>query len=99
MPRSYGRQERVALAYAGCCDDTTPGEFSISYLAGWSEHTPIATIERTAALIDRLSRRIEEAVDTVTLADLGTAPGAASTRPHGSWHMPSHAAAMNPASH
>ena len=46
-----------------------PGEFSISYLAGCSERTPIATIERTAALIDRLSRRIEDVVATVTLAD------------------------------
>jgi hypothetical protein len=44
-----------------------PGEFSISYLAGWSERTPIATIERTAALIDRLSRRIEDAVAPVSL--------------------------------
>jgi hypothetical protein len=33
-----------------------PGELSISYLAGWSRHTPIATIQRTAALIDRLWR-------------------------------------------
>jgi hypothetical protein len=55
-----------------------PGEFSISYLAGWSERTPIATIERTAALIDRLSRRIEDAVATVTLADSDHAADASS---------------------
>jgi antirestriction protein ArdC len=39
-----------------------PGAFSITYLASWSETAPIATLERTAALIDRLSRRIEDAV-------------------------------------
>ena len=38
----------------------------ITYLAGWGERTPIATIERTAALIDRLSRRIEDAVANVS---------------------------------
>jgi hypothetical protein len=32
-----------------------PGDGSISYLTGWSEHTPISTIERTACLIDRLA--------------------------------------------
>jgi hypothetical protein len=45
-----------------------PGAFSITYLAGWSERTPIATIEATAALIDRLSRRIEAAVANVSTA-------------------------------
>jgi hypothetical protein len=65
-------EELVAetTAYSVCASSgIDPGEFSISYLAGWSERTPIATIEHTAALIDRLSRRIEEAVATVTLAD------------------------------
>ena len=58
------------VAYSVCgSSGIDPGEFSISYLAGWSERTPIATIERTAALIDRLSRRIEDAVATVTFAD------------------------------
>jgi hypothetical protein len=65
-------EELVAetVAYSVCASSgIDPGEFSISYLAGWSEQTPIATIERTAALIDRLSRRIEDAVATVTVAD------------------------------
>ncbi len=65
-------EELVAETTAyGVCSSSgiDPGEFSISYLAGWSERTPIATIERTAALIDRLSRRIEDAVATVDLAE------------------------------
>jgi antirestriction protein ArdC len=65
-------EELVAetIAYSVCASSgVAPGEFSISYLAGWSERTPIATIERTAALIDRLSRRIEDAVAAVTLAE------------------------------
>ena len=60
-------EELVAetTAYSVCSSSgIEPGEFSISYLAGWSERTPIATIERTATLIDRLSRRIEDAVAT-----------------------------------
>jgi antirestriction protein ArdC len=64
-------EELVAetTAYSVCASSgIDPGAFSINYLAGWSEHTPTATIERTAALIDRLSRRIEDAVATVTLA-------------------------------
>ena len=65
-------EELVAetVAYSVCASSgIDPGEFSISYLAGWSERTPIATIERTAALIDRLSRRIEDAVASVPLVE------------------------------
>jgi hypothetical protein len=65
-------EELVAetTAYSVCASSgIDPGEFSITYLASWSERTPIATIERTATLIDRLSRRTEDAVATVTLAD------------------------------
>jgi hypothetical protein len=73
-------EELVAetTAYSVCASSgIDPGEFSITYLAGWSERTPIATIERTAALIDRLSRRIEDAAATVTLAEpVDAAPGA-----------------------
>jgi hypothetical protein len=55
------------VAYGVCASSRIdPGEFSISYLAGWSERTPIATIERTAAFTDRLSRRIEDAVATTS---------------------------------
>jgi hypothetical protein len=81
----HAAEELVAetVAYSVCASSAiAPGEFSITYLAGWSERTPIATIERTAALIDRLSRRIEDAVADVALAEPdGTAdraaPGAA----------------------
>lgn len=58
-------EELVAetTAYCVCASSgIDPGAYSISYLAGWSERTPTATIEQTATLIDRLSRRIEDAV-------------------------------------
>jgi hypothetical protein len=67
-------EELVAetVAYSVCASSgIDPGAFSITYLAGWSEQTSIATIEATAAFIDRLSRRIEDAVAPVTLADRG----------------------------
>ena len=52
---------------------------SCPYLAGWSEQTPIATLERTAALIDRLSRRIEDTVTTIALADTSDTADAPAT--------------------
>jgi hypothetical protein len=70
----HAAEELVAetVAYSVCASSgIEPGEFSISYLAGWSERTPIATIEGTAALIDRLSRRIEDAVAAVALEPAG----------------------------
>lgn len=71
------------VAYSVCSSKgIDPGEFSISYLAGWSERTLIATIERTAALIDRLARRIKDAVANVNPAktDHATAPHALTAR-------------------
>lgn len=62
-------EELVAetIAYCVCASSGfDPGDYSITYLASWSERTPDDTIERTAALIDRLSRRIEDAVHQVT---------------------------------
>jgi hypothetical protein len=67
----HAAEELVAetTAYSVCASSgIDPGAFSITYLAGWSERTPIATIEATAALIDRLSRRIEAAVANVSTA-------------------------------
>lgn len=64
-------EELVAetVAYTVCASSgIDPGEYSISYLASWSEHTPAGTIERTAALIDRLARRIEDTVASVAPA-------------------------------
>src|SRR3954471_4021248 len=75
----YAAEELVAetTAYSVCASSgIDPGGFTIPYLAGWSEQTPIATIERTAALIDRLSRRIEDAVAAVPLAESADEPPA-----------------------
>ncbi len=61
-------EELVAetIAYCVCASSgIDAGAYSISYLASWSEHTPASTIERTASLIDRLCRRIEDAVPSV----------------------------------
>ena len=68
----YAAEELVAetTAYSVCNGSgIDPGGDSIAYLASWSEHTPTATIEATAALIDRLSRRIEDALTDTDLAD------------------------------
>jgi hypothetical protein len=35
----------------------------VPYLASWAEQAPIETIEATAALIDRVARRIEDALE------------------------------------
>ena len=75
-------EEMVAetVAYSVCASSgIQPGEFSISYLAGWSEQTPITTIERTAALIDRLSRRIEDTVVGINPGESDAAQSAALT--------------------
>ena len=70
LDAAAGELVAETVAYSVCASSgVAPGEFSISYLAGWSERTPIATIERTAALIDRLSHRIEDAVADVSLAE------------------------------
>lgn len=59
-----------------------PGQYSIAYLASWSETAPTGTLEATAALIDRLSRRIEDAIADVELrvpAESRVLPPAAAT--------------------
>lgn len=40
----------------------TIGE-SVPYLASWAQAAPLETIEATAKLIDRLARRIEDALE------------------------------------
>jgi antirestriction protein ArdC len=58
------------VAYSFCSSaGIDPGDFSITYLASWAETAPAATIERTAGLVDRLCRRIEDAVAEVDPAD------------------------------
>jgi hypothetical protein len=37
--------------------------FAIPYLTSWSEDTDLAVIELAAGMIDRLAKRIEDAVD------------------------------------
>jgi len=77
-------EELVAetTAYSVCTSGgIDPGEFSITYLASWGEHTPIAAIECTAALIDRLSRRIEDAVADVDPAPAGARATVVPVRP------------------
>ncbi len=53
--------ESVAYTVCGGADLETDG-YSIPYLASWAESAQIDTIERTASLIDRLARRIEDAM-------------------------------------
>jgi hypothetical protein len=60
--RRNDRLERLRFQWPG------PRRVFHHHLASWSEHTPTATIEATAALIDRLSRRIEDAIADVELA-------------------------------
>ncbi len=53
--------ESVAFTVCGGLGIDTTGA-SVPYLAAWAEHAPLATIEATAALIDRLARRVEDAL-------------------------------------
>ncbi len=52
--------ESVAYTVCGALGLDTAG-YSIPFLASWAEDGEIETIERTATLIDRLARRIENA--------------------------------------
>ena len=51
--------ESVAYTVCGACGLDVAGA-AIPYLASWSEQAELETIERTAKLIDRLARRIED---------------------------------------
>ena len=53
--------ESVAFTVCGSIGLDTSG-YSIPYLAGWSQRGELETIERAATTIDRLARRIEDAV-------------------------------------
>ncbi len=70
----YAREELVveSVAFSVCGGlgvDTTGN--SVPYLASWAEQAPIETIEATAALIDRLARRIEDALDPTSQTEAG----------------------------
>ena len=54
--------ESVAFTVCGFLGLDTAGN-SVPYLAVWSEHTPEDAFERIAALVDRLARRLEDALE------------------------------------
>ena len=54
--------ESVAYTVCGALGLDSSG-YSIPFLASWAQDGEIETIERTAALIDRLARRIEDAAE------------------------------------
>jgi hypothetical protein len=56
--------ESVAHAVTGAAGLDVSGS-SVPYLARWAETAPLETIERTAELIDRLAKRIEDALEMV----------------------------------
>jgi len=53
--------ESVAFTCVGALGINTDG-YSVPYLASWAEQSDLSVLERTAALIDRLASRIEDAV-------------------------------------
>ena len=57
--------ESVAYTVCGSLGLDIAGA-AIPYLASWSERAELATVERTAKLIDRLARRIEDAAQPAT---------------------------------
>jgi antirestriction protein ArdC len=62
---SYAQEElvveTVAYTVTGALGiDTAP--YSVAYLASWSQSAELSTVQETAALIDRLARRIEDAL-------------------------------------
>jgi antirestriction protein ArdC len=62
---SYAQEELVAETVAFTVTGALgidAGGYSVAYLASWSQGAELATVQETAALIDRLARRIEDAV-------------------------------------
>ncbi len=76
-PLTYDEEElvveSVAFTVCGSLGLDTSG-YSIPYLASWSEGGDLATIERAAALIDRIARRVEDALDASEPRDEATVP-------------------------
>ena len=62
---SYAQEElvveSVAFTVCGSIGLDTAG-YSIPYLASWSEQADLETIEETAAVVDRIAKRIEAAI-------------------------------------
>ncbi|MBE2320388.1 hypothetical protein DVA67_030775 [Solirubrobacter sp. CPCC 204708] len=64
----YATEELVAesVAFTVCSFlGLNTADNSVPYLAVWSEHTPDDAFDRIADLIDRLARRLEDALDLV----------------------------------
>jgi hypothetical protein len=60
----YAGEELVAESIAYTCLGAlgvSSEDYSIPYLASWAESSDLEVLEHTAALIDRLARRIEDA--------------------------------------
>ena len=60
----YAGEELVAESVAYTCVGAlgvSTEDYSIPYLAAWAESSDLEVLERTAGLIDRLARRIENA--------------------------------------
>jgi antirestriction protein ArdC len=69
--------ETVALTVCSGALGLDSSGYSVPYLTSWSETTGIETIHHAAALIDRLARRIEDAIHAAPLddnADAGADP-------------------------
>ncbi|MDA0163133.1 zincin-like metallopeptidase domain-containing protein [Solirubrobacter ginsenosidimutans] len=65
--------ESVAHVVCGFVGLDTSGN-SIPYLAAWRESTAADAFERVAGLVDRLARRLEDALDPSGDEAVGTAP-------------------------
>jgi len=63
----------LAVAFVGVRSDVA----SVPYLAAWSEDADADTFERIAGLVDRLARRLEEALGAEQREDRQPAPAAA----------------------
>ena len=84
----YAEEEVVveSVAFAVCASlglDTSPS--SIPYIAGWGERSDDEPIERYAALIDRLARRIEAAFEPDHAHDSATSPATDLYRDRSAW--------------
>lgn len=69
----YASEELIAESVAYTCIRSLGVDAdakSIPYLAAWAERTDLTAIEQCAALIDRLARRIETALDAALAAEM-----------------------------
>ncbi|MGH3263821.1 MAG: DUF6782 family putative metallopeptidase, partial [Trebonia sp.] len=69
---SYAQEELVVESISMCACELVglaTDESSIPYLASWAERASLAVLEQTAALTDRIARRIEERLLAVTEDD------------------------------